>query len=376
MASPMISHKELKRLANLRSDEGILSVYLKIDPRLGYDRGQAVAKFKGALSRFQRTAADDDQLAVAEREKDRVLSFLEQGPPSGRGLAIFSSQPSDIWEVVSLDVMVPTSVSVDTTTHTSLLMQVLDEHPRFVVAVVQRDHAAIYTSQQRTADEVAEIESAVPGRHAQGGWAQARFQRHIEFHVERHLKKVVDEIEELFYERPFNRLVVGGSEEAVNELIGMLPDPLSRRVIGTFPVDLKHQTEEEVLDQARQVLREEERRSEKDLIKQIVSSAESGGRGAAGIEPTISAVREGRVHVLAVADGVTTGGFACQRCDYLSAQEFARCPVCGGDGEPIPDVIERAMEKAYSTGARVEIVFGEAREWLLARGGLGAVLRY
>ncbi len=376
MASPMISHKELERLANLRSDEGVLSVYLKIDPRLGYDRGQAVAKFKGGLSRFQRTAADDDQLAVAEREKDRVLSFLEQGLPRGRGLAIFSSQPSDIWEVVPLDVMVPTSVSVDTTTNTSLLMQVLDEHPRFVVAVVQRDRAAIYTSQQRTADKEAEIESAVPGRHDQGGWAQARFQRHIEFHVERHLKKVVDEIEELFYERPFNRLVVGGSEEAVKELIGMLPGPLSRRVVGTFPVDLKHQTEEEVLDQARQVLREEERRSEKDLIKQIVSSAESGGRGAAGIEPTISAVSEGRVHVLAVADGVTTGGFACQRCDYLSAQEFGRCPVCGGDGEPIPDVIERAMEKAYSTGARVEIVFGEAREWLLARGGLGAVLRY
>ena len=376
MASPMISHKELERLANLRSDEGILSVYLKIDPRLGYDRGQAVAKFKGGLSRFRRTAADDDQLAVAEREKDRVLSFLKQSPPRGRGLAIFSSQPSDIWEVVPLDVMVPTSVNVGTTTNTSLLMQVLDEHPRFVVAVVQRDHAAIYTSQQRTADEVAEIESEVPGRHGQGGWAQARFQRHIEFHVERHLKKVVDEIEELFYERPFNRLVVGGSEKAVNELIGMLPEPLTRRVVGTFPVDLKHQTEEEVLDRARQVLREEERRSEEDLIKQIVSSAESGGRGAAGIESTISAVSEGRVHVLAVADGVTTGGFACQRCDYLSAQEFGRCPVCGGDGEPIPDVIERAMEKAYSTGARVEIVFGEAREWLLARGGLGAVLRY
>ncbi len=376
MASPMISHKELERLANLRSDEGVLSVYLKIDPQLRYDRNQAATKFKGALKRFQRTSVDENLSSVADREKDRVLSFLEEGPPSGRSLAIFSSQPSGIWEVVSLDVMVPTSVSVDTTTHTSLLMQVLDEHPRFVVAVVQRDRAAIYTSEQRTADKEAEIVSAVPGRHDQGGWAQARFQRHIEFHVERHLKKVVDEIEDLFYERPFNRLVVGGSDEAVNELIGMLPDPLSRRVVGTFPVDLKHQTEEEVLDQARQVLREEERRSEEDLIKQIVSSAESGGRGAAGIEPTISAVSEGRVHVLAVADGVTTGGFACQTCDYLSTQEFAQCPVCGGDGEPIPDVIERAMEKAYSTGARVEIVFGEAREWLLARGGLGAVLRY
>ena len=376
MASPMISRKELERLAALRSDEGVLSVYLKMDPQLRYDPNQAAAKFKGALKRFQHTTADENLASVAEREKGRVLRLLEQGPPSGRGLAIFSSQPSDIWEVVPLDVMLPTYVSVDTTTNTSLLMQVLDEYPRFVVAVVQRDHAAIYTSEQRVAAEEAAIESAVPGRHDQGGWAQARFQRHIEFHVERHLRKVADEIEELFYDRPFNRLVVGGSEEAVNELIGMLPEPVSRRVVGTFPVDLKHQTEEEVLDQARQVLREEERRSEKELIEQIVSSADSGGRGTVGIEPTISAAREGRVHVLAVAEGVTTEGFACQDCDYFAAQQFARCPVCGSAGEPIPDVIERVAEKAYGTGARVEIVFGEAREWLLARGGLGAVLRY
>jgi len=376
MALPMISHKELERLADLRSDEGILSVYLKIDPQLRYDPNQAAAKFKGAVKRFQRTAADENLSSVADREKDQVLRFLEQSLPAGDSIAIFSSQPSGIWEVVPLDVMVPTSVSVDTTTNTLLLMQVLDEYPRFVVAVVQRDRAAIYTSEQRRADEETEIESAVPGRHDQGGWAQARFQRHIEFHVERHLKKVVDEIEELFYERPFNRLVVGGSEEAVNELLGMLPEPLSRRVVGTFPVDLKHQTEEEVLDQARQVLREEERRGEKDLIEQIVSSAESGGRGTVGLEPTISSVRDGRAHILAVAEGATAEGWECPSCEYFTSETLDRCPLCSSDGQAIPDVIERAAEKAYGTGARVEIVFGEAREWLLARGGLGAVLRY
>jgi len=376
MASPMISRKELERLAALRSDEGVLSVYLKMDPQLRYDPNQAAAKFKGALKRFQHTTADENLASVAEREKDRVLRFLEQGPPRGRGLAIFSSEPSDIWEVVPLDVMLPTYVSVDTTTNTALLMQVLDEYPRFVVAVVQRDHAAIYTSQQEVAAEEADIESIVPGRHDQGGWAQARFQRHIEFHVERHLKKVVDEIEELFYDRPFNRLVVGGSEEAVNEFIEMLPEPLSRRVVGTFSVDLKHQTEEEVLDQARRVLREEERRSEKELIERIVSSAESGGRGIVGIEPTISAVREGRVHILAIAEGATAEGWECHSCDYFTSETLDRCPLCSSDGKAIPDVIERVAEKAYGTGARVEIVFGEAREWLLARGGLGAVLRY
>jgi peptide chain release factor subunit 1 len=376
MASPMISRKELERLAALRSDDGILSVYLKLDPRLAYDRGQAQAKFKGALRRFERATEDEALRSVAEREKDRVLSFLEQLSPSGRGLAVFSSQPADVWEVVSLDVMVPTFVTADTTTNTSLLMQVLDEFPRFVVSVVQRDHAAIYTSEQRLDGEEAAIESEVPGRHDQGGWAQARFQRHIEHHVERHLKKVVDEIETLFYERPFNRLVVGGAEEAVNELLDMLPEPVSRRVVGTFPVDIKHQTEREVLDAARRVILEDERRSEERLIGELVDAAESGGKGAVGLEATIAAAREGRVHVLAIAEGATSEGWACQRCDYFAREEFERCPLCSGEPEPIPDVIERAAEAAYLSGAKVNVVFGEAREWLLARGGLGALLRY
>jgi peptide chain release factor subunit 1 len=376
MASPMISRQELERLAALRSDDGILSVYLKLDPRLGYDRGQALAKFKGALRRFQRTTRDDALRSVAEREKDRVLAFLEGMKPSGRGLAVFSSQPADIWEVVALDVMVPTTVSANATTNTSLLMQVLDEYPRFVVAVVRRDYAAVYTCEQRLDGEEAEIESEVPGRHDQGGWAQARFQRHIEQHVERHLKKVVEELEALFREQPFNRLAVGGAEETVKELLDMLPEPISRRVIGTFSVDLKHMTERDVLDRARQVLVDEERRSEEQLISDLVSSAESGGRGVAGLEATVSAAREGRVHVLAIAEGAAGEGWACQSCDYFAAEKFDACPLCAGPGEAIPDVVERAAESAYLSGAKVNVVFGDAREWLLARGGLGAVLRY
>lgn len=372
----MISRKEVERLATLHSEEGILSAYIKVDPRLRYEPSQPAVKFKGALKRFARRAKDERWLAVAEREKDRVLSFLEGWDASGRGLAIFSCEPANIWEVVHLGVLVPSWVSVDTTTNTALLVQVLDEYPRFVVAVVQRDNASIYIAEQRAVGEAAEVQSHVPGQHAKGGWAQARFQRHIEFHVERHLNKVIEELHQLYYDRPFNRLAVGGTEETVNELVKMLPEPLSRRVIGTFSVDFKHQTEDEVLEQARELLHEDERRSERQLVEQLVDAAESGGRGVVGIDDTVRAVFEGRVHVLAVAEGITKEGSACQNCDYIAAGDFGRCPACGEEAEKIPDIVERAVEGAYLTGAHVETVFGEAREWLLARGGLGAVLRY
>ena len=35
----------------------------------------------------------------------------------------------------------------------------------------------------------------MPGRHSQGGWSQARYQRHIEHLVQQHLKTVGDELD-------------------------------------------------------------------------------------------------------------------------------------------------------------------------------------
>jgi len=372
----IISGKELRRLAGLRSEQGILSTYLKLDPRLTYDRGQHIAKFKGALKRFIREAGDPWLSSVAERERDGVLEFLELWQPRGRSLVIFSSQPGNIREVVHLDVLVPTFVTVDRTANIGLLAQVLDEYPRFAVAVVQRDHAMLYITEQRLAEGLPEISSDVPGRHDQGGWSQARFQRHIEFHYGLHLNRLVEQLEDLHRDRPFKQLVIGCGEDTAGELLKMLPGDLAERVIGTFRVDFKHETEAEILQRAGNLREEDERRSERELVDQIVGAAESGGQGVAGIDGTLQALLDGRVHVLAVAEGIVAAGCECLSCGYFAAKEFAECPACGGEPEPVPDVIDRAIEKAYLAGARVEVVLGEAREWLLARGGIGAVLRY
>jgi len=375
MYSAMITRSELERLAALHSDDGIVSAYVGIEPRLRYDRGQHEVKFRGAAKRFQRTA-DAQARAVLERETDVILDILRNREPMGRGLAIFACSPADIRETVQLDVRVPTFVDVGTSTNVGMLAQVLDEYPRWMVAVAQRDRAAIYSSEQRHPEEEAGVESSVPGRHDQGGWAQARFQRHIEFHVERHLQKVVEELRQLQRDRPFSHLVLGGTDQTVSELRDMLPDSLRRLVIGSVPVDFKHESEEDVLQKARLVLEEEQRRAERELVEKVVDAAESGGQGVVGIDDTLRAVHEGRVQTLLIAEGVSQSGSSCLDCGYLAPRAFDKCPVCGGDAEAEADIVERSIDRAILSGARIEAVLGEPREWLLARGGMAAVLRY
>ena len=201
------------------------------------------------------------------------------------------------------------------------------------------------------------------------------FPRHIEFNVTEQLKKVVDELERLVVARPF-KLVLGGTDEIVNEVGAMLPEPVARRLIGNFTVDYKQDTEQQIFERAELVWRNREQFEESNLLDLVVEAAKSGGRGVLGIEPTLSALVEEKVRMLLIASGLAISGSVCTRCDYLAEGTFKSCPVCGGDAEQ-RDVTDRAVEKAILTGAEAEVVFSDpARDRLLAEGGLGARLRY
>lgn len=371
----MLSRSELERLAALKSDEGILSAYIKIDPNLGYDRTQASAAFKGAAKRFLRSA-DDRARKIFEREKDRIQKHLDAWVPKGRSLVIFTSAPSDLWEVLNLDVALPTALIANRTTYTAMLSRLLDEYPRMAVVLLDGDEARIYLGEQRQREKDSEISSDIPGWHEQGGWAQARYQRHIEFHHARHLKKVAAELKDIYYSKPFDRLVLVGVDSAVDELRTMLPDPIAARLVGHFGADFKQHSDDEILQRASDLRTDALRREEVALVHQIVDAAGAGGKGVVGIENTIRAIHDGRVETLVRVAGVEAGGSACENCEYFSSERFERCPVCDGPSERLEDVAGYAAEQAFLKGAKINTVLDEASEMLAARGGLGAVLRY
>ena len=237
----MITKEELNRLAARHSDSGIVSVYIKVDPHLGYQHAQPAMKFKGAYSRARREA-DERTLAILEREHDRILAFLEGWTQSGRGLAIFASEPDDFWETHPLDVMVPSYVTVANEPDTQFLVQILDETPRMAVLLLDGGDARLYLGEQGAMGEVSRHSEELPSRHAQGGWSQARFQRHVDFHHSKVLREMADQVTSLFYKKDFDRLVLVGVDSATKELESMLSDPIRQRVIGHLPADSRPRT--------------------------------------------------------------------------------------------------------------------------------------
>ncbi len=379
----IISPEQLQRLAAQRSDQGVLSVYLHIDPALLHARHHPVAEFKASLKLVNGRppgtgpSGEEERPPELRRESERVLRFLEESwRAAGQGLVIFSSEPLGLWEVITLRVPVPNAVYFGDTPNVHLLAAIIDEYERYAAVLVDKEDAHLYVIHMGEIERQADVFDAdVPGRHDQGGWAQARFQRHTGFHVHEHLKHVLQRLEHYYYAQPFDRLILGGPEEALSEFEKMLPPVLRQRLIGTFHIAARSGPQD-VLAKAASVFQTYERAEEEALVARIAESAEAGGPGALGLTATLEALNEGRVHKLVVANGLTAAGAECPNCRLLLEQTGQPCPACGAATRDLPDVIERAVQRAYEENGGVEVVFGRAAETLQARGGIAAELRF
>jgi peptide chain release factor subunit 1 len=373
----MVTRDEIRILARLRHPEGVVSAYVAVRPNLVYEPMHPLAAFKSAAQRYLQQSTDPVWRRALARERPRIQRWLEGRRPTGRGIVFFASKPLGLWEARTLAFPMPTLVVVDSAPYTALLTQALDEGEAMVVVHIQRDGAHLWVSEQNETEDRGTLAGQVQGRHAAGGWSQARFQRHIEVQAAQHRARVLEELLRVNAERSIRRLVVGGAEPTLSDFVRELPAPLPSRLVGTFPVDGKHDGEDEILARAQQVVEDAERASEKRLVQEMLDASAAGGPGVLGLDRTLSALLEGRVRTLLVAEGERQEGAVCSNCDYLAAKPFESCPLCGARADRTPDVVGVAMERALLSGAQVESLLGEAREELLRRGHpVAAILRY
>lgn len=370
----MERHPELAELLAFEAGEGlVLSVYLNLAPDRQVGRRYQVA-FED-LVRALREDLDDAARLALDLEAARVRTLLKVGP-RGRGLAVFASTPRDLWQVWSLPVVVAEGVYLGRRPYLRPLLDALDEYERYAVALVDKEKARLFLVHLGEIEEQDQVYDVVPGKHDQGGWSQANYQRHHEAHVYWHLKRVADELVFLERREPFDRLVLAGPEEATAELERILPRHLRAKLVRRIPAEL-FATEQEILEKTLAIERDLERAAEERLVEEILETAAAGGLATYGLAPTLEAIWLGRVHVLVVADGLRVEGSECEACGRLGLAVGATCPVCGGGLRRFDDVVERAMERTLEEGGRIEVVHDEAAQRLRQVGeGLGAVLRY
>ncbi len=378
----MIRTADLERLAAANGGRhGVLSVYLNLAPARQLRRSYRTA-FNDLVKRLEEQL-DSERRAAFQAEVARVWRYLDTEPPRGQGLALFSCAPLDLWQAYHLPVPVADDLRFGPTPYVGPLLDVLDEYERFAVALVDKEKARLFSVFMGEIEEERELFDVVPGRHDQGGWSQANYQRHHEMHVHWHLKRVAEALATLFRRRPFDRLVLAGPEEATSELRRLLPRPLRGRLVGTIPAET-FMGEAEILRRTLEIERQLEREAEERIVGELAELTAAGGRATCGADATLDAIGQGEVRRLVVAEDTRFPGTECPQCGRLAragygaeAREGARCPLCGTELIILDDVVERATERVLDEKGTVEVVHAAAARRLMQEcGGLGAFLRW
>jgi hypothetical protein len=355
-----------------------LSVYLDTSPARAIGRGHLVAfhdACKTLRSRQESPVGDDlPRFEAAVAQVDAYLATLS--PLGAPGLAIFATGEGTDVIATPLPLRPLDRVVWAPRPAIEPLAAALDEYERVAVLLVDKERSRLFTVYLGEIEERQVLVDEVPGKQDTGDWfalSQKRFERHHEDHVLRHVKRTIRALSDELETHPFDRIFIGGTDEAVALLVNRLPRRLRGRLAGNLSLPL-YASDTEVLTAALAAAEAAERREEAEVVQTLID-AETTPHVSLGLESTLGALAAGRVHRLFVAADLDLTGARCETCGRMTV-DFARCPACGGTIRPIADLKEEAIQTALAQDARVEFVSGQASTRLMERGGLGALTRY
>jgi peptide chain release factor subunit 1 len=375
-----VSWQVLRDLAGFRAEKGCaISLYLNLDPSVSPTAGDAATRVNALIDRAEkrfganRSELTHDQKVALRTDLDRVRRYFELDfqRDGAHGLAVFAAALDNFWRPIPLTAAVQDEVKIDETFYLTPLVPLVGRGEGAFVAVVGRERGDLYRLRGGRLTEVADHTEEAPGKHDQGGWSQARYQRHIENIVQSHLRGVADELDRQIRRRG-GKIVVVTSEETRGEFADLLSAEVRGAVIGWAHAEA-HATPAELLGLVRPILEKWRDREESEALERWQEEAGRNGRAAAGWAETLEAASDGRVELLLYQYGKDRPAWCCPACGRL-ALEAGKCPLDGTELEPRSDGLDLAIHQTLAHGGTAWAVL--SRQDLEPVEGIAALLRY
>ena len=377
----MITWNRLRELAAFRAQNGLaISLYLGLDPSTAGTMPAAATKINSLLDEAQkstfanRNELTHDQKRGLQSDFERVRSYLENDfdRAGTQGLAIFAAGLDTFWSANALSENVPDRVCVGPDFHLKPLVPLVGRGEGAIVAVIDRERGLLFRLTSGRLETLADLSEEQPGRHDQGGWSQARYQRHIEKLVEDHLRGVAEELERQIRRRRGTGVVIVSSEETRSTFEDALSHDVSGAVIGWTSAEA-HAGASELLEAVKPLVDEWHAREEGVAAERWQEEAGRDGRAASGWEKTLESASDGRVELLLVQEGADRPAWECPSCGRASA-EGGSCPLDGTQLEERQNGLDLAVHQTLAHGGTVCTL--SARHDLEPVEGIGALLRY
>ena len=374
----------LRELAVLKPEGArVLSIFLNLDPAEFAAPPARATEVRSVIDDAHRRARDANGLGHDERKAliadvERAGEFLliEFSPKGAHGAVVYACGPAGLFEVIRLPRPIETRAVIDDSPFIEPLADLVGRGS-WLVVLVNRQTGRMLLGDRERLDEVNVIVDEVHGKHKQGGWSQARYQRSVDEDVQDHLRHVADAAFAHFKRTPFDHVLLGGPSETVAEFEAKLHAYLQQRVVGKFDVDVENSSPDEVHAGAGPRIAEYDAQHERDAFERLREGVSTGRRAAAGLEDVLEALNERRVETLLIPQGFEAPGCTCPSCGWVGTLDDGSCPADGTELDCRTNVTECAVELAFVQNAEVLIVRDEEhmRE-LQSFGDVGAVLRF
>ena len=362
----------------------VVSLYLNTQPNeRGRDQYQTFVRqeFKARSRTYPAGSPERESL---DRDLERISAYLEgELQPSANGLAIFACAAGEVFEPIQLNAPIEQHwLYIGDAPHLYPLARVESKHPRYAAVVADTNTARIFVFATGELVSQAEVTGEKTRRSSQGGWSQARFQRHISNFHQQHAKEIVDALERIVQQERITQILTAGDEVILPLLRDQMPKHLAEKVIDHLKLDTKAPVDD-VLAATVAALSRENERSDMEKVEAAIGAYRAGGLGVVGPEDTLDALVNGQVDELLLAADMgalqnVSPDIAAATANDSTLLESAVETAAGGEAaQADPQVVRLADEfvtRAKQTGARVTFI--EDASLLKDYGGVAALLRF
>jgi peptide chain release factor subunit 1 len=370
---------DVRRLADYRAQRGCaISLYVDLDPARSPTPRDASTRVSALLADGHKDALarrqSHEEKEALKRDFERIERYFEHEFQRGgsRGLAVFCAGLDDVWIDLQLPDPVPDGISVERDFYLAPLAPIVGRGDGALVAVVNRERGSLYRLRAGRLHEATDLSEEQPRRHDQGGWAQARMQRHVDELAAEHFRTVADEINRRVRGSHGTKLVVVCPEEQRAEF-GELLSQEARTALAGWAAAEAHAGPPELLAAAGPVLEQARAQEEGTDLERWREELGRSGRAVGGWSPTLEAASDGRVEVLLYDDAAQRAAWQCPQCGRASA-EGGPCPLDGTEMERRSEGLDLALHQTLAHGGGVRVV--RHHQDLEPLEGIGALLRF
>ena len=382
---PLMGMKsEIRRLARMEeSPYPFCSLYLNTKWDDEQQRERIRLFLKNQLKKVNDQMRDrEDWQKAFSTDQERIERYVEGlirqvDDETTNGVALFCCGGTGTFLTYPSLVPFNNEFSISNLPRLQPLVRLSSQYQNTLAVMVETDSARFFGLSLEGMKAESSIESYVPGRHDQGGWAQMRYQRHIEDHRDKHHKDVAERLTELFDSGQWRRVVLMGQERTVANFKAFLPERIKQSITDVFSIDFSEERSK-ILRRLFERLLQKEREKVTQEVQQLVERTPQGGLATLGLLGVLEAAERKQIHTLYLLTSFSERGGKCFRCQTLTPlstpqEPSPRCPICKEETQGV-DLAEEIIRGVLRQDGEVKWV--DTSPALKEHEGIGASLRF